>query len=166
MAIFKGRYSAKMEGDFVVFLIGVRINRILLLNKWLPVFLAMPRMLAELRSRPELGLLHAEFFLRGRTILVLQYWRSFDQLHAYAHARDQAHLPAWAAFNRAVGGNGTVGIFHESYLVRSGEYECVYANMPKMGLARAGESVPATGRMQDARSRLAAGKPQTPDGQP
>ncbi len=47
-----------------------------------------------------------------------------------------------------------MGIFHESYLVQAGEYECVYANMPRTGLARVGEAVPATGRMQSARSRL------------
>ena len=80
--------------------------------------------------------------MAGRTLLLLQYWRSFDLLHAYAHAKDHAHLPAWRAFNRKVGGNGAVG------------YECVYGNLPHMGLARAGKVVPATGRMQNARDRL------------
>ena len=74
--------------------------------------------------------------------------------HAYAHAKDLEHLPFWAEFNRKVGGNGSVGIFHESYLVKAGQYECVYANMPRHGLAKAGEVVSATGRMSDARSRL------------
>jgi hypothetical protein len=87
---------------------------------------------------------------------VTQYWRSFEHLHAYAHNKTLAHLPAWAEFNRRVGGNGSVGIFHETYLVRSGEYECVYANMPRIGLAKAGEMVAAMGRMNDARSRLGA----------
>ncbi len=154
MQIYKGRYAAKIEGDFVVFLIGMRINRLFLLHKWLPVTFAMPRMLKELFKRPELGMLHAQTFLSGRTVLVVQYWRSFDQLHAYAHAKDLEHLPAWAEFNRKVGGNGAVGIFHESYLVKAGQYECVYANMPRHGLAKSGEMIPAVGRMRDARSRL------------
>jgi hypothetical protein len=156
MAIFPGRYSAKIEGDFVVFLIGVRLNRLLLVHQWMPVFLAMPRMLAELRRQPELGLLHARIFLSGKTILVLQYWRSFEQLHAYAHAADRLHLPAWAEFNRAIGNNGSVGIFHESYLVRPGGYETIYVNMPPTGLGRAGELVPATGNRETARDRLGA----------
>ncbi|MEA3142218.1 MAG: hypothetical protein QOK23_4387 [Gammaproteobacteria bacterium] len=154
MQINKGRHTAKIQGDFVVFIIGMRINHLLLLHKWLPVALAMPRMLKELFQRPELGMLHAHTFLGGRSILLIQYWRSFDHLHAYAHTKDLKHLPAWADFNRSVGDNGSVGIFHESYLVKAGQYECLYANMPQSGLLRAGEMVPAVGPMHDARSRL------------
>ena len=157
MAEYKGRYAAKLEGDFVVFLIGARLNHLLLVNRWLPVVRAMPRMLRELQKRPELGLLHAELFLNGRTVLVVQYWRSFEHLHAYAHAKDKAHLPAWAAFNRSIGNNGSVGIYHETYMVRAGEYECIYGNMPPFGLAKAGEIVAATGRMQSARERMGPG---------
>ncbi len=154
MPVHKGRFAAKMDGDFVVFLIGMRVNHIFLIHKWLPVAFAMPRMLRELVEQPHLGLLHAQTSVSGRTISVVQYWRSYDLLHNYAHAKDLEHLPAWAAFNRKVGGNGAVGIFHESYLVKAGQYECVYANMPAYGLAMAGEMVLAVGRMRDARSRL------------
>lgn len=152
--IHAGRYAAEIKGDFVVFLIGMRINRLLLFQKWFPVARAMPRMLKELQRHPEMGLLHAQSFVSGRTVMVLQYWRSFEQLHAYAHAKNLEHLPAWADFNRRVGGNGSVGIFHETYLIKSGSYECVYANMPAFGLATAGEMIPAIGRMQHAKSRL------------
>lgn len=153
-AIHKRRFTVKIEGDFVVFLIGMRVNRLLLLHKWLPVSLAMGRMLKELFSHKEMGLLHAQSFLSGRTIMVVQYWRSFEQLHTYAHARDLQHLPAWAEFNRKVGDNGSVGIFHETYVVKEGAYECVYANMPAFGLVKAGEMVPAVGRLQSAMSRM------------
>jgi hypothetical protein len=152
--IYKGRFAAQIEGDFVVFLIGMRVNRLLAFSKWFPVTQAMPRMLKELFQHPELGLLHASSALSGRTIAMTQYWRSFEHLHAYAHAKDKAHLPAWAEFNRLVGGNGAVGIFHETYMVKAGGYEAVYANMPRYGLARAGEMVPAVGRMQSAKTRL------------
>ena len=149
-----GRFTAQIEGEFVVFLIGMRINRLLLVHKWLPVAMAMSPMLRELIQHPEMGLLHARSFVSGRTVMVLQYWRSFEQLHAYAHARDLKHLPAWAEFSRKVGGNGSVGIFHETYVVKDGQYESVYANMPRFGLGAAGEMVPAVGRMQTAKSRL------------
>ncbi len=154
MHILKGRYAPQMKGDFVVFLIGMRINRLWILHKWLPITFAMPRMLKELATHPELGMLHAQTFVSGRTILVVQSWRSFDQLHAYAHAKTLEHLPVWAAFNRKVGGNGSVGIFHESYLVKDGQYEGLSVNMPRHGLAKAGEMVCATGQLRDARSRL------------
>lgn len=148
------RFAAEIEGDFVVFLIGMRVNRPLLVHKWLPVARAMPRMLKELFRHKELGLLGARNFISGRTVMVVQYWRSFEHLHAYAHAKDKEHLPAWAEFNRRVGGNGSVGIFHETYLVSAGQYETVYANMPEFGLALAGRAVAATGRMQSAKARL------------
>lgn len=114
----------------------------------------MPPMIRELTAKPELGLLHAELYLSGRTLMTVQYWRSFDQLHAYAHAKDLKHMPAWADFNRKVGNNGAVGIYHETYLVPAGQYEAIYVNMPQSGLAKAGERIPAVGRMQTAKSRL------------
>lgn len=162
MEIHRGRYAAKIEGDFVVFLIGMRINHLLLVHKWLPVARAMPRMLRELSQRPELGLLHAHAFISGRTVMTVQYWRSFDHLHAYAHAKEMEHLPAWAEFNRRVGNNGSVGVFHESYLVQENRYECVYVNTPTMGLAKAGEMVPAEGRLRDARARLGSAEEPAP----
>lgn len=158
--IHRGRFAAEIDGDFVVFLIGMRINQLMLVRKWFPVAQAMPRMLRELALHPELGLLGAHSFLGGRTVMVVQYWRSFEQLHAYAHARDAQHLPAWAAFNRAVGGNGSVGIFHETYLVKAGQYESVYANMPTFGLGGAGVLSPAVGRMNSAATRLGRSEPE------
>jgi hypothetical protein len=152
--VFPGRYAAQSEQPFVVFLIGMRVNRLWAVHKWLPVTQAMPRMLRELFTQPELGLLHAEYALTWRGVMVLQYWRSFDQLHAYAHARNAAHLPAWAAFNRAVGNNGSVGIWHETYEVAPGHYETVYGNMPRWGLAKAGAHLPATGKRNTARERI------------
>ncbi|AFL87139.1 hypothetical protein Terro_0807 [Terriglobus roseus DSM 18391] len=153
-----GRFAGTMEGEFVVFVIGMRINNLLAVNKWLPVSRAMPRMLQELFRQPELGLLHAELFmnLADRNVMTLQYWRSYYQLHAYAHARDKEHLPAWAAFNKAARGNTAVGVYHESYLQKPGSYETVYVNMPQFGLAKAGAMVPAVGSMKDAAERLRA----------
>jgi hypothetical protein len=149
-----GRFAAHMPEDFVVFVIGMRVNALWAVHKWKPVSDAMPRMLEELFAQPELGLLHAEYFLSWRNVMVLQYWRSYEQLHAYAHAADKTHLPAWAAFNKAARGNAAVGIYHETYLSGPGRYETVYANMPRFGLAKAGELVPAIGSMHNASSRL------------
>ena len=156
--IFAGRFAAKFEGPFVVFLIGVRINRLFAVRKWMSVTKAMPAMLEELRLRPELGLLHAEFALTWRGAMIVQYWRSFEHLHAYASMRDAKHLPAWAAFNRSVGNDGTVGIWHETYEVATGRFETGYGNMPRWGLAAAGEHVPAVGRMSTARERMGGPK--------
>ena len=156
--IHTGRFTARAEGPFVVFLIGMRFNKLWKVHKIAPVFAAMPRMIAELSRQPELGFLGADTWF-GRTTLMVQYWRSFDHLEAYAKARDKAHLPAWAAFNRAVGASGDVGIFHETYRVEPGSYENVYANMPAMLLGRVTGLKSASGGYQGARGRMEADKP-------
>lgn len=109
------KLTAQIDGDFVVFLIGMRINRPWMLHKWLPVVMAMGRMLPELYRQPQLGLLHHEMWF-GRTLILVQYWRSMNQLMEYAKAKDAQHLPAWQAFNNAVGTDGSVGIWHETYM--------------------------------------------------
>jgi Domain of unknown function (DUF4188) len=82
--IIPARMSAQLDGDFVVFLIGMRVNKWWKFWKWMPVAKAMPKMLTELAGRPELGLLHARTVFGFPNLLVIQYWRSFEQLHAYA----------------------------------------------------------------------------------
>jgi hypothetical protein len=151
---YAGRYTTSIDGPFVVFLIGFRINRLLSVGKWLPVARAMPPMLNELAANPSLGLLAAHLSVYWRGAMVTQYWRSFDHLVAYAQARDAAHLPAWKAFNQSVGSDGTVGVWHETYQVAEGQHECIYVNMPRFGLAVAGTHEPATGHLHDARSRM------------
>ena len=145
------RMTARIEGDFVVFLIGLRVNKPWKIYKWLPVFLAMPRMLKELAANPKSGFLGHVMSPR----VIVQYWRSFDDLEAYARSKDQKHWPAWVAFNKRGGtSRGDVGIWHETYQVRAGEYEAVYSGMPPIGLGQVGELVAATGRQESAHGRL------------
>jgi hypothetical protein len=148
------RMMARIEGDFVVFLIGARINKPWKVHKWLPVIMAMQPMIRELEARPESGFLGA---IQSLSVIV-QYWRSFEHLEAYARDRDQLHWPAWVAFNKRTGNSrGDVGIWHETYRVRAGEYECVYSGMPLFGLAKAGRSLDAAGALESARGRMGAG---------
>ena len=154
MKVIEERVCAEVDGEVVVFLIGMRFNKWWKIHKLLPVLTAMPRMLKELEQNPDLGLLaYHQFF--GRTVLILQYWRSVEHLNAYAKNRDRAHLPAWAAFNKAIGTNGDVGIWHETYKTRAGDFETIYANMPLFGLAKATKMVRASGKRQSAEGRMA-----------
>ena len=150
------RCTGELDGDFVVFLIGMRINRWWRVHKWLPIARAMGDMLAELARQPELGLLHARPHIGFPNLMFVQYWRSFAQLEAYATARDKSHLPAWSAFNRAIANNGDVGIWHETYVIGAGDSESFYVNMPPFGLGAAGTLAPAKGRRANARGRLSA----------
>lgn len=149
------RLTATIDGDFVVFLIGMRFNSWWKLHRWLPLTRAMPRMLAELQAKPELGMLGGEMWF-GRTTILVQYWRSMDQLMAYATNRDAAHLPAWKSFNQSVAKSGDVGVWHETYSVSPGTYENVYVNMPPFGLGKVGTLKPASGTLSTAQGRVKA----------
>jgi len=151
--IIAQRMMAQIDGEVVVFLIGMRVNRLWKIHKWLPVALAMPRMLRELGAHPDSGFLgfHQWF---GNPTIALQYWRSFDHLERYAKDAQRPHRSAWAAFNRAVASSGDVGIWHETYRIRPGDFECIYNNMPLFGLARATKSIAAHGRRESAGGRM------------
>jgi hypothetical protein len=153
--IHTDRLTAQVEGDFVVFLIGMRIHKLLAVHKWLPVVRQMPKMLKELYAHPEMGLMHHEMWF-AKTTLLVQYWRSMDQLVDYAKKKNAAHLPAWQAFNQSISTDGTVGIWHETYKASAGSYENIYVNMPVFGLGKAGQLVQAKNGLQSARDRLGA----------
>jgi Monooxygenase af470-like len=162
VGVFSGRHTAHIEGDFVVFIIGMRINRPWKPHKWLPVLTAMPPMVKELEANPESGFLGAsQGFLSGGPALV-QYWRSFDDLERYARDADSRHMPAWRKFNQRVRSSGDVGIWHETYKVRAGEYEAIYGNIPVMGLAAATRHVPVGSTGQSAARRIGVAEQDQP----
>lgn len=149
--------TVEMDDDFVVFLTGMRINKWWKFWKWIPVFAAMPRMCRELHARPELGMLHYRYHPGLTSMMVVMYWKSFEHLRAYAADQSCAHIPAWRALNKAVGTNGDVGTWHETYLVKKSDYECLYVNMPDHGLGNVGRQMIAKGKMRTARGRLGQG---------
>jgi hypothetical protein len=103
MATVNRRITASIAGDFVVFIIGARLNRWWKLPRYLWFFAAMPKMLAEVAADPR---------------------------------------------------SGDVGIWHETFLVRAGEYACIYNNMRLRGLAKAAQHIDATGAAHTATGRL------------
>jgi Domain of unknown function (DUF4188) len=110
---------------------------------WRPVF--------YLVAHPEKGLLAYEMGLPT----IVQYWRSFDHLESFASDKDDPHLNAWREYWRRVGRSDRTGIWHETYLVRAGQYEAIYGNMPPHRLGKAGRLIPAS-EASTARSRLGA----------
>jgi hypothetical protein len=149
-----GRWTAEIEGDFVVFIIGARVN-----SRW-QLFKAiadlggrrgMNHMLKYLSQHPEKG------FLGYQTLGLanVQYWRSFADLEAFAKDKDDPHLDAWRKFWKRVGSTDRTGIWHETYLVRDGEYEAIYGNVPPRGLGKASRLVPVAESV-GARQRLKA----------
>ena len=161
--IIKERMTVANEQELVVFLIGMRINKVWKVQKWVPVVTAMTRMLKELNEHPETGFLGVETTLGFPTTLMVQYWRSFEDLAIYAGNRNAVHLPAWREFNRQVGSNGDVGIWHETYRIPAEYYEAVYNNMPEFGLGKVRPLVPAIGQRESARARMTAKREATQD---
>ena len=152
--IFPGRWSADIEGDFVVFLIGMRLNRPWKLRKVGFMLGTMPKLLKELDADPSLGCLGSWQVLRSPIApTVIQYWRSFEELEAYAAAL--THKDMWKRFYELVRADGDIGIWHETFKVRAGEYESVYGGMPRFGLAAAAGHRPL-GSASRARERIAA----------
>ena len=154
--IAKARMAAVRDDGIVVFLIGMRINSWLKIHQWLPVTRAMPKMLRELMANPSSGLLGSTFALTSQGPLLVQYWESTEKLMAYASDRTSQHYPAWSEFNRRVGTNGNVGIWHETYAVPRGHFEAIYVNMPAIGLGKVSRLEPAQGKLARARDRLLA----------
>lgn len=131
----------------------MRVNNLFAVHKWIPVVMAMGKMLPELYKNPQLGFKSHEMGF-GRTLILVQYWESEEKLLAYASARDSEHLPAWKAFNKAARGSKAVGIWHETYVVSAAKTENMYVNMPDFGFGKVSELVPATGQRKTASQRL------------
>lgn len=150
------RMTHDHDGELVVFLIGMRINRWWRPDLWLPVFNAMPPMLAELSKDPDSGMLGYRLLLGEGGPMLVMYWDSHEKLYAYASRPDAEHRPAWTRFNqRARRAPGAVGIWHETFQVAAAE--SVYVGMPARGLAKATSAVPVGRRDDRAVARLRDG---------
>jgi hypothetical protein len=149
----QGRWTAEIDGEFVAFLIGARLDWRHPLRSIgdLGGRRGMRAMLDYLVARPDKGLLGYQIGLP----VIVQYWRSFEHLEAFAADKEDPHLEVWRNYWRRVGRSGRTGIWHETYLVPAGGYECIYGNMPPVGLGKAARLVPVA-ESRAARQRLGA----------
>jgi hypothetical protein len=133
----RGRFVAANDEPVAILLIGLRVNRWRAVRFWFPVLMAMPRMLRELAADADSGLLGYRLLLGPAPgqATVVQYWRRAGDIRAFAHAQERGHRPAQDAFwKRYFRSNGAVGIWHEMLSIRAGAYQCLYGDMPAMGL--------------------------------
>ena len=156
-AIHLGRMTHQWDDELVVFHIGMTINKWWRPDQWMPLMSDMPKMLTELATDPESGLLGFTMLLGSRGPYLVQYWSSLDKLYAYASAPSQGHRPAWTRFNkRARSAPGAVGIWHETHVVERAE--TIYVATPPMGLPKATTIVPVASRHDRAQARVADGR--------
>jgi hypothetical protein len=148
------RVSAEMDREFVVFLIGIRIDRFWKVHRWLPVFRARKRMLEELAAHPESGYLsHNES--GGISIL---YWRTFEQLEYFTRDADKERWPAWAEFQEKLErSRGVLSEWRETYVIKPGQFETVYSGTRALGLNKVGHRVARSRASVQAGDRVKVG---------
>ena len=153
------KVAAERDEGLVVFHIGLRINAFWKVHRWLPILLLAPRMVRELVSDPESGLLGSRTVVGPgiRNVGFIHYWDSFEALQEYARDSDRLHFPAWQDYYEdGTKEDAAVGIWHETFIVDPDDYETVYSNMPPHGLAASEgtEIIPASGQRNTAAGRL------------
>lgn len=151
--VFTGRYTASGDEDVTVFLIGMRFNQPWRIDRAWPVFTAMPKMLIHLGKTAYPGLLGYEMWF-GRTTNLVMYWRSPEELQAFAADPEAPHLKPWRRFMKESKEHPAVGIWHETYRVPAQDREAVYVNMPEFGLAKATRHVPVAPGLSTAKARM------------
>ena len=155
MMVQPGRWTAELDGDFVVFLIGAMVHDPVAAPEAARLLMAMAEMLDEVEADPSHGLLGYTRHGEPGHGLIVQYWRSFDDLERYARNPGARHAPVWRAWNRlAADERSGAGIWHETFKVAEGDYEAVYQNVPVMGLQNAGRPLTVTEARDSARARL------------
>ncbi|MFC3885554.1 DUF4188 domain-containing protein [Bacillus songklensis] len=148
--IHNGAFTAETEDGFVVFIIGVRLNKIRALFKWLSAIKAMMPMLKELYQNPELGFLQEQTVIGWRTVTTIQYWRTYEQLETYS--KGNIHSEALKNFYKKIGKSGSVGLYHETYKVEKDE--SLYINMPVYGLAKAFSHIRINNKLNTSKKRM------------
>ncbi|TDO67403.1 uncharacterized protein DUF4188 [Kribbella sp. VKM Ac-2571] len=152
--VIAGRQTAAYDGEVVVFLIGMRVNSLVKVREWIPVFRAMGPMLRQLMKDKESGLLGFRTLPTWRGITLIQYWKSVEKLQAFANDTGRTHRPAWVEYFRNSFKSGAVGIWHETYVVPAGNTETIYGNMPLLGLGKVSGVEPVSKRGDTAAQRL------------
>ena len=155
-AIIRDKFTADVHEPFVFFMTGGHINNLLLVHKWLPVAWQFLRLVRYVLTHPETGCLGGHVYLRVFPfgMMLHSYWRSFDDLEAFARSANQGHLSAWKHYMQHVAQNGAMAIYHEMYLTEPGKFEAVYGNSVPVGLSKAMGTAPIVGRHHNARGRI------------
>jgi hypothetical protein len=105
----------------------------------------------------ETGLLCSETFMIGLGHYgILQYWRSFDALEAWA--RRAPHAEWWRTAVERMRTRRDLGLYHEVFLVRPGDVESISMNCRPAGLATFGTPGEPVGPTTTSRGRLGRGK--------
>jgi Domain of unknown function (DUF4188) len=149
-----GRWMARRDEPFAVFVFGMRLNRLRGLPRFAWGLRVLRRILRDLDAHPGRGFLAGQVYWAGRTLVAVQYWESFDALDAWARDHRLPHRKPWQRYLREALGDEAMGLWHETYLASPGNWEGVYVNMPAWGLAAGVDAVEMQATRGSARERL------------
>lgn len=135
--IFTGQYTAITEKSFVIFFIGIRVNNLWAVHKWLPFVVRLFALKVHLKNQYQASLLNTNTWFSWREIMLVQYWDSLENLEAFSRSEIEPHIRIWRKYNQSIGKSAHLGVWHETYLIKKEDYECVYNNMPRVGLSAA-----------------------------
>lgn len=141
-----GKWCPQVEGDFMILMIGIVPHSLWSFWRWMPIVRGMVNMGKELQTKSDSGFLGYEVYV-GLHPMIVQYWRSFEHLK-------RCPAPEWATLTQAASGDPSLGVWHETYVIRAGDYEAKYSNMPPYGLGKFSKCVEAVGQYEKAEGRL------------
>jgi Domain of unknown function (DUF4188) len=149
-----GRWMARRDEPFAVFVFGMRLNRLRGLPRFAWGLRVLRRILRDLDAHLGRGFLAGQVYWAGRTLVAVQYWESFDALDGWARDHRLPHRKPWQRYLREALGDEAMGLWHETYLASPGNWEGVYVNMPAWGLAAGVDAVEMQATRGSARERL------------
>jgi hypothetical protein len=142
------RLAAEMDGEFVVYINGMRLNHLRALDKYMIAGRKLAAMFDRLEADPDSGFLGYEPAIRGLgSGAAIQYWRSLEDLQSFAQDPENRHVPARTWVNENVR-KGEIGFWAELYVIDDENYETVYRDVPPIGLGGVAELVPMDGHQR------------------
>lgn len=161
------RVTHAYDGPLTVFLIGLRVHKPWKRRIVQQAATAMPRMIVELEKNKaaaergeeeSLGYLGSRSTVHLMATTMIQYWRSTEDLYAYANAADHLHRPAWTEFYKVAKADpSAVTIWHETYSVEPHGAESIYSGPRPFGLAGIAGVLPVGRRGEQASQRMGSG---------
>ena len=134
--INQGRYYARQEQDFVLFVLGLRVNHYWNFREVLKLYRLIPKVFAEARQLGGIGYLGGTYRFTLREPLIIQYWQSMDALQRFAHDPAHSHAQIWKLYHATAGKSGSIGIWHEAYHIVPKGQQSNYFNMPFTGMGQ------------------------------
>jgi Domain of unknown function (DUF4188) len=135
--------AAEMDDGFVIYINGMRLNKLRALPHWLLANWKVAKMFRELEADPDSGFLgYTPIFLGLRKGAAMQYWRSLEDLQRFATDPDGSHVPAWRWYNEKVDPDRGLGFWAQLYVIDADSFETFFRNVPSIGVGKFATMVP------------------------